>query len=71
MTLKNLLGISLDAVAPDRILIAKLLAAAHRNIEDARLPALSAENRCDLHRELRGKYLRFYAATKDGLINTR
>jgi len=47
MTLKNLLGISLDAVAPDRILIAKLLAAAHRNIEDARLPALSAENRFD------------------------
>lgn len=47
MTLKNLLGISLDAVAPDRGLIARLLAAARRNIADAQLPALSAENRFD------------------------
>ena len=47
MTLKNLLGISLDAVAPDRGLIAKLLAAARRNVADARLPGLSAENRFD------------------------
>lgn len=47
MTLKNLLGISLDEVAPDRALIAKLLAAARRNIEDAQLPGLSSENRFD------------------------
>jgi len=47
MTLKNLLGISLDAVAPDPALIAKLLAAARRNIVDAQLPNLSAENRFD------------------------
>jgi hypothetical protein len=32
MTLKNLLGISLDAVAPDKALVAKLLAAAQRSI---------------------------------------
>ena len=47
MTLNNLLGISLDAVAPDRGLIAKLLTAARRNIADAQLTALSAENRFD------------------------
>ena len=47
MTLKNLLGISLDAVAPDRALIAKLMAAAQRNIADAQLQGLSAENRFD------------------------
>jgi hypothetical protein len=42
-----LLGISLDEVAPDRTLIAKLLSAARRNIADAQLPALSSENRFD------------------------
>ena len=47
MTLKNLLGLSLDAVAPDKAHIAKLLAAAQRNIADASLPALSVENRFD------------------------
>ena len=47
MTLTNLLGISLDAIAPDRALIAKLMAAAQRNIADAQLQGLSAENRFD------------------------
>ena len=47
MTLKNLLGISLDAVPPDKALVAKLLAAAQRNIADAKLQGLSAENRFD------------------------
>ena len=47
MTLKNLLGISLDAVPHDPALVAKLLAAAKRNIADAQLPGLSAENRFD------------------------
>ena len=47
MTLKNLLGISLDAVTPDKAHIAKLLAAAERNIADAQLPGLSTENRFD------------------------
>lgn len=47
MTLKNLLGISLDAVPPDKRLIAKLLAAAQRNIADAQLVGLSPENRFD------------------------
>ena len=47
MTLKNLLGISVDAVAPDKALMGKLLAAARRNIADAQLQGLSAENRFD------------------------
>lgn len=47
MTLRNLLGVSLDAIAPDKSLVAKLLAAAARNISDAQLEALSAENRFD------------------------
>lgn len=47
MTLKNLLGISLDAVPADKGLVAKLLAAAQRNIADAQLLGLSAENRFD------------------------
>ncbi len=47
MTLKNLLGLSLDAVAPDKAHIGKLLAAAERNIADAKLPGLSTENRFD------------------------
>jgi hypothetical protein len=47
MTLKNLLGLSLDAVAPDKAHTAKLLAAAERNLADARLQGLSTENRFD------------------------
>ena len=47
MTLKNLLGISLDTVAPNEALVRKLLAAARRNIADAQLQNLSAENRFD------------------------
>ena len=47
VTLKNLLGLSLDAVAPNRALTAKLLAAAARNIADAKLQGLSTENRFD------------------------
>jgi len=47
MTLKSLLGISLDAVPPDKALVGKLLAAARRNIADAQLQSLSAENRFD------------------------
>jgi len=42
-----LLGISLDAVQADKGLVAKLLAAAQRNIADAQLAGLSAENRFD------------------------
>lgn len=47
MTLQNLLGISLDAVTPSHATVARLLAAAERNLVDASLPALSAENRFD------------------------
>jgi hypothetical protein len=47
MTLKNLLGISLDAIPPDKVLVAKLMAAAQRNMADTQLQGLSAENRFD------------------------
>jgi len=47
MSLSNLLGLSLEAVAPDRSAIARLLAAADRNIADSRLTGLSAENQFD------------------------
>ena len=47
MTLKNLLGISLDTIPPDKALVSKLLAAAQRNVADAQLRGLSAENRFD------------------------
>ena len=47
MTLKNLLGISLDTINPDKAQLAKLLAAAQRNIADAQLQGLSTENRFD------------------------
>ncbi|MBC7699570.1 DNA-binding protein [Aquabacterium sp.] len=47
MSLQNLLGISLDTIAPDKAQVAKLLAAAQRNIDDAQLDGLSAENRFD------------------------
>ena len=47
MTLQNLLGRTLDAVVPSRETVLRLLAAAERNLTDAELPALSAENRFD------------------------
>ena len=47
MSLRNLLGVSLDEVTPDRVQLARLLAAAQRNIADAVLEGLSAENRFD------------------------
>lgn len=47
MTLMNLLGISLDAIAADKSQIAKLLTAAERNMADAQLEELSTENRFD------------------------
>ena len=46
MTLKDLLGISLDTVGPDKALVGKLLAAAGRNIADAQLKTLSALLSC-------------------------
>jgi hypothetical protein len=47
MSLQNLVGRSLEPVAPDRAAIARLLAAAERNLADARLAGLSSENRFD------------------------
>lgn len=47
MSLSNLLGLSLEAVAPDRSAIARLLSAAERNIADSQLAGLSIENQFD------------------------
>ncbi len=47
MILKNLLGVSLDAVAADKVSVGMLIAAAERNIADAQLQGLSSENRFD------------------------
>ncbi|KUZ82971.1 DNA-binding protein [Burkholderia ubonensis] len=44
MTLENLLGVSLDAVRPNREQATRLLAAAERNLADAQLAGLSNEN---------------------------
>ena len=47
MSLENLLGRSLERVEPERAGIARMLAAAERNLADAQLAGLSAENRFD------------------------
>ena len=47
MSLNNLVGRSLETVAPDAAAIGRLLAAAARNLADAQLAGLSAENRFD------------------------
>jgi len=47
MSLQNLVGRSLEPVAPDRAATGRLLAAAGRNLADAQLAGLSAETRFD------------------------
>ncbi len=47
MSLQNLVGRSLERIAPDAATIERLLAAAERNLADARLTGLSAETRFD------------------------
>jgi hypothetical protein len=47
VSLDNLVGRTLERVAPERAGIARMLGAAERNLADARLAALSAENRFD------------------------
>ena len=47
MSLDKLVGISLEKLEPDSTSIARLLAAARRNIADATIMTVSAENRFD------------------------
>lgn len=47
MSLDNLVGISLEKIAPDAGVISRLLSAAKRNIADAHVMEISAENRFD------------------------
>ena len=48
MTLKNLVGISLEKIEIDVDAIRRLIAAAERNIADAKITAMSTENRFDV-----------------------
>lgn len=47
MSLDNLVGIGLEKVRPDATMIGRLLSAARRNIADAQVIEISAENRFD------------------------
>ena len=47
MTLQSLAGRTLDRITPDKAQLLRLLAAADRNIVDAQIADLSAENRFD------------------------
>lgn len=47
MGLDNLIGISLEPITPDATRIQRLLSAAQRNIQDAQVVEISAENRFD------------------------
>lgn len=47
MSLDNLVGISLEKIDPDEVMIKKLLNAAKRNIKDAHVLKISSENRFD------------------------
>lgn len=48
MTFKNLIGISLEQIQSDQLTIDRLIIAAERNIADAKISALSTENRFDV-----------------------
>lgn len=48
MTLDNLIGKSLERIEPDATAIQRLLDAAERNIEDAKIEGLSNENSFDV-----------------------
>jgi hypothetical protein len=47
MTLQSLAGKTLERIEPDRVYVARLLAAAERNLADAQVVSVSAENRFD------------------------
>ncbi len=47
MTLQSLAGKTLEPVVPDRLQVVRLLAAAERNLADAQIASVSAENRFD------------------------
>jgi hypothetical protein len=47
MSLSNLVGIMLENITPYSAMISRLLIAAERNIADAKIKQISAENRFD------------------------
>ncbi|MBU3563792.1 DNA-binding protein [Polynucleobacter sp. Tro8-14-1] len=48
MTLQNLVGISLDSIEIDRLMIRRLIEAAQSSLQDAKLKTISNESRFDL-----------------------
>ncbi|MBU3619854.1 DNA-binding protein [Polynucleobacter sp. JS-Fieb-80-E5] len=48
MTLQNLIGISLDSIEIDRLMIRRLIEAAQSSLQDAKLKTISNESRFDL-----------------------
>lgn len=48
INLKNLIGISLDSIELDHLMIQRLLEAAQSSLQDAKLNTLSNESRFDL-----------------------
>lgn len=48
MTLNNLIGVSIEKITVDKNTIKRLVSSAERNISDAKISALSAENRFDV-----------------------
>jgi hypothetical protein len=48
MSLDNLVGRSLEKIAPDPTIIQRLLSAAERNISDSHVMEISSENRFDV-----------------------
>jgi hypothetical protein len=47
MSLENLVGKTLEKITPDNVNIKRLLSAAKRNIDDAKIKQISAETRFD------------------------
>ncbi len=54
MSLENLVGKTLEKINPDAPVIKRLLSSAERNIADAHVTEISAENRFDVAHWLQG-----------------
>ena len=48
MTLENLLGRALESIPKDSVNVERLMTAARRSLDDARLPGMSCEGRFDM-----------------------
>jgi hypothetical protein len=77
MSLKNLVGVSLDTIAPSRETTQRLIAAATRQIADAKIRAVSSETRfCSAYTAIRmladlGLHVNGYRALTSRLCRRR